>query len=246
MSFFYFLSQIFSASPQFLKVNKESTFYLHREIFISRTQLFTLNGKSRNFWLQNGMNSKCLRLEFHDCHKPNALSSEKSALVSIPPTRSFDTSCKCICSLSSLYLESCNAPFQITEPLLQHHSKAQMTILHSFGFRSHTLTSFTFMVFLSFKITEERPCLKALGFAMAFCIRTYLKHIFLKYWFSDCVWTFPFGPSKFAKVHLENIFLLRTKESAKNFNLLEAESWKWLRDYISLHLIQRGNLCPEN
>lgn len=246
MSFLYLLSQIFSVSPQFLKVNKESTFYLHGEIFISRTKLFTVHGKSRNFWLQNGMNSKCLPLEFHDRHKPSALSSEKSAPLNIPPTRSVDTTWKCICSLSSLCLESYNAPFQITEPLLQHHGKAQMTILHSFGFRSHTLTSFTLMAFLSFKITAKRPCLKALGFAMAFCIRTCLKHIFLKYRFSDCVWTFPFGPSKFAKGCLENIFLLGTKESAKNFNLLEAESWKWLRDYIFLHLIERGTLCPEN
>lgn len=45
MSLLYFLSQIFSASPQILKVNKESTFHLHKEIFISRIQLFTLRGK---------------------------------------------------------------------------------------------------------------------------------------------------------------------------------------------------------
>ena len=51
MSLLYFLSQIFSPSPQILKVNKESTFYLHREIFISRIQLFTLHGKSRNLRL---------------------------------------------------------------------------------------------------------------------------------------------------------------------------------------------------
>lgn len=39
---FIFLSQIFAASPQNLKVNMKSTFTLHRETFISRIQLFTL------------------------------------------------------------------------------------------------------------------------------------------------------------------------------------------------------------
>lgn len=107
----------------------------------------------------------------------------------------------CICSLSSLYPEPYCDPFQIPEPLLAYYTKAQKNALHSPGFRSHMLTSFTSMALLSLKITLQKDhVLKAFGFPMAFFIRPCLKQIFLKYWLSDCLWTFSLGPSKISKL----------------------------------------------
>lgn len=40
------------------------------------------------------------------------------------------------------------------------------------------------------------------------------KQVFLKYWFSDCLWAFPLGPRKASEMHPENISLLGTKEGA--------------------------------
>lgn len=121
----FFKSDFFSALPQILKVNKESTFYLHREIFISRIQLFTLSGKRRNLQLLirwNGINSKCLPLEFHDCHKPMALTPlKKSPPVNKPQTCSIDIFQQIYVLILSLYPESHCVPFQIPETLLTHH-----------------------------------------------------------------------------------------------------------------------------
>lgn len=122
---YFFLSQIFffSASPLILKVNKESTFCLHREIFIWRIQLFILSGKSRNLQLLirwNEINSKYLPLESQNCHKPTALSAlKKSPPVNKPPIRSKDTFQTMDMLILFHYSEFHCVPFQIPETLLQ-------------------------------------------------------------------------------------------------------------------------------
>lgn len=113
---------------------------------------------------------------------------------------------QCICSLSSLYLESCWVQFQIPEPLpsiTPKHLASRVTCwLHSWLF--HLLKS----------LYGKDYVLNTFEFSMAFCLRPCLKQIFLKHWFSDCLQTFPLGSSKFSEMQLENMSLLGIKESA--------------------------------
>lgn len=132
-----------------------------------------------------------------------------------------------------------------TSPATSHQSADGSTLTHLASGLTHWPHLHSWVFYL-LKSLQGRPCLKTFGFPMAFCIRTSWKQILLKYLFSDCLGTFPFGSRKFSKIHLENISLLCTKESLEKSSLSEAESWKQLRDSIFLHLIERGNLCPEN
>lgn len=172
------------------------------------------------------MNSKCLPLEFFDCHKTTALSSpEKSPPASIPPTCSVDNfppmHLLTLFPIPGILLCPISSPR--ASPV--NHTKAQMSVLHSFGFRSHMLSSsHSWFFYLLKSLYRKDRVLKAFEFSTAFCIRPCLKQVFLKNWFSDCLWTFPLGPSKALGMHLENISLLGTKESAYQFILLEAES----------------------
>ena len=162
-------------SPQILKVNKESTLYLHRKIFISRIQLFTLHGESRNLQLLvrwNGVNSKGLPLEFHDCHIPSTLSSPKIlAPVNVPPTHSLDTFPQ-MHLLALFYPEPCHVPFQIPEPLQPHCIKTQM-MLHSLNSGVTPWLHMHSWLFYLLKSLQRRPRLKSLQiffhFLLLFC-----------------------------------------------------------------------------
>lgn len=151
--YFFFLSLIFTASPQILKVNKESTFYLHREIFISRMQLFTLPGKRRNpDGLLGGMEwtPNVFPWNFLTSHQTTALSSPEKS----PPAHPIDTfppvHLLTFVPLPGILLGPISNPR--TSPI--NHTKA-------FGFKSHMVI--TLMALSSLKITvQKRLCLKHL------------------------------------------------------------------------------------
>lgn len=166
IALFFILSQIFSASPQILKVNKESTFYLHREIFILRMQLFSLHGKSRNpdcllggmEWTPNVFPWNSLT-----CHKTNALSSPEKS----PPAHPVDT-------LPPVHLLTffplpriLLGPISNPRASPTHHTKA------SLWFQQSHVDFITLVVLLSLKITlQKRLCLTNLWIFHGILLKT--------------------------------------------------------------------------